>query len=61
MMSMFTDDILPVIGHLRMDDVEPMALLKVIRLFEDRVQWNALTRRDAGAGSIQLCDHNWQG
>lgn len=43
MMSMFTDDILPVIGHLRMDDVEPMALLKVIRLFEDR---GAMERAD---------------
>jgi hypothetical protein len=44
MMSMFTDDILPVIGHLRMEDVEPMVLLKVIRLFEDRGQWNARIR-----------------
>jgi len=43
MMSMFTDDILPVIGHLRMDDVEPMTLLKVIRLFEDR---GAMERAD---------------
>lgn len=43
MMSMFTDDILPVIGHLRMEDVEPMVLLKVIRLFEDR---GAMERAD---------------
>lgn len=43
MMSMFTDDILPVIGHLRMEDVEPMILLKVIRLFEDR---GAMERAD---------------
>ncbi|ORC23868.1 integrase [Enterobacter cloacae subsp. cloacae] len=43
MMSMFTDDILPVIGHLRMDDVEPMTLLKVIRIFEDR---GAMERAD---------------
>lgn len=43
MMSMFTDDILPVIGHLKMDDVEPMTLLKVIRLFEDR---GAMERAD---------------
>lgn len=28
MMSMFTDDILPVIGHLKMEEVEPMVLLK---------------------------------
>lgn len=43
MMSMFTDDILPVIGHLKMEDVEPMVLLKVIRLFEDR---GAMERAD---------------
>ncbi|WP_196094910.1 tyrosine-type recombinase/integrase [Enterobacter roggenkampii] len=43
MMSMFNDDILPVIGHLRMDDVEPMTLLKVIRIFEDR---GAMERAD---------------
>lgn len=43
MLSMFNDDILPVIGHLRMEDVEPMVLLKVIRLFEDR---GAMERAD---------------
>lgn len=43
MMSMFTDDILPIIGHLRMEEVEPMILLKVIRLFEDR---GAMERAD---------------
>ncbi len=43
MMSMFTDDILPIIGHMKMDDVEPMVLLKVIRLFEDR---GAMERAD---------------
>ncbi|MFJ1363565.1 tyrosine-type recombinase/integrase [Klebsiella aerogenes] len=43
MMSMFTDDILPIIGHLKMDDIEPMVLLKVIRLFEDR---GAMERAD---------------
>ncbi|VTP12714.1 putative prophage CPS-53 integrase [Phytobacter ursingii] len=43
MMSMFADDILPVIGHLRMEDVEPMVLLRVIRLFEDR---GAMERAD---------------
>ncbi|WP_115609060.1 tyrosine-type recombinase/integrase [Citrobacter koseri] len=43
MMSMFTDDILPVIGHLKMEEVEPMVLLKVIRLFEDR---GAMERAD---------------
>lgn len=43
MMSMFSDDILPIIGHQKMDDVEPMVLLKVIRLFEDR---GAMERAD---------------
>ncbi|MDM2987617.1 tyrosine-type recombinase/integrase [Citrobacter sp. CK196] len=43
MMIMFTDDILPVIGHLKMEEVEPMVLLKVIRLFEDR---GAMERAD---------------
>lgn len=43
MMSMFTDDILPIIGHMRMEEVEPMVLLKVIRLFEDR---GAMERAD---------------
>ncbi|WP_288954347.1 tyrosine-type recombinase/integrase [uncultured Citrobacter sp.] len=43
MMSMFTDDILPVIGNLKMEEVEPMVLLKVIRLFEDR---GAMERAD---------------
>lgn len=42
-MSMFKDDILPIIGHLRMEEVEPMVLLKVIRLFEDR---GAMERAD---------------
>ncbi|MCH6093025.1 integrase, partial [Salmonella enterica] len=28
MMNMFTGDILPLIGHLRMEEVEPMMLLK---------------------------------
>ena len=43
MMSMFTDDILPIIGHMKMEEVEPMVLLKVIRLFEDR---GAMERAD---------------
>ncbi|MEI9716835.1 tyrosine-type recombinase/integrase [Moellerella wisconsensis] len=34
--SMFSSDILPIIGHLTMDEIEPMILLKVIRLFESR-------------------------
>ncbi|MBG6242025.1 MAG: DUF4102 domain-containing protein [Candidatus Symbiopectobacterium sp. Dall1.0] len=33
---MFNDDILPMIGHLRMEEVEPMVLLSVIRKFENR-------------------------
>ncbi len=40
---MFKDDILPLIGHMKMDQVEPMVLLKVIRLFEDR---GAMERAD---------------
>ena len=43
MLSMFNDDILPIIGHLRMEEVEPMVLLKVIRHFEDR---GAMERAD---------------
>ncbi|MHB2093376.1 tyrosine-type recombinase/integrase [Pantoea dispersa] len=34
--GMFTTDILPLIGHLRMDEIEPTLLLKVIRRYEDR-------------------------
>lgn len=33
---MFRDDILPTLGHLRMEEVEPMLLLSVIRKFEQR-------------------------
>lgn len=40
---MFIDDILPIIGHLKMEEVEPMVLLKVIRLFEER---GAMERAD---------------
>lgn len=40
---MFDDDVLPIIGHMRMDEVEPMVLLKVIRLYEDR---GAMERAD---------------
>lgn len=43
MLSMFDKDILPIIGHLKMEDVEPMTLLKVIRLYEDR---GAMERAD---------------
>lgn len=41
--SMFNDDVLPLIGHLTMEEVEPMVLLKVIRLYEDR---GAMERAD---------------
>lgn len=41
--NMFDDDILPIIGPLRMQDIEPMILLKVIRLYEDR---GAMERAD---------------
>jgi len=40
---MFTNDILPIVGHFRIDDIEPMLILKVIRLFEDR---GAMERAD---------------
>lgn len=33
---MFDDDILPEIGHMKMEEVEPMALLRVVRKFEER-------------------------
>lgn len=33
---MFDDDILPEIGHMKMEDVEPMTLLRVVRKFEER-------------------------
>ncbi|PHM49843.1 tyrosine-type recombinase/integrase [Xenorhabdus miraniensis] len=36
MKSMFDNDILPIIGHMTMEEIEPLVLLKVIRLFEDR-------------------------
>ncbi|KEY58516.1 tyrosine-type recombinase/integrase [Serratia sp. DD3] len=41
--TMFEDDILPTIGHLTMAEVEPMVLLKVIRLYEER---GAMERAD---------------
>ncbi|MBV4411846.1 integrase arm-type DNA-binding domain-containing protein [Enterobacteriaceae bacterium YMB-R22] len=43
MLRMFNDDILPLIGHLRMEEVEPLVLLKVIRHFEER---GAMERAD---------------
>jgi integrase len=36
MRRMFYDDILPIIGNMSMEEVEPMMLLKVIRHFEER-------------------------
>lgn len=36
LLSMFEKDILPYIGHLTMEEVEPMVLLGVLRRFEDR-------------------------
>lgn len=33
---MFESDILPLIGHMRPEEIEPMVMLKVIRLFEER-------------------------
>jgi integrase len=43
MRRMFDKDILPMIGHKKMEEVEPMVLLKVIRHFEDR---GAMDRAD---------------
>jgi len=40
---MFDDDVLPMIGHMKMEEVEPMVLLRVIRLYEDR---GAMERAD---------------
>ncbi|SFN13457.1 Integrase [Izhakiella capsodis] len=42
-MSMFTNDILPLIGNLRIDEIEPLVILRVIRLYEDR---GAMSRAD---------------
>lgn len=36
LLSMFEKDILPYIGHLTMEEVEPMVLLGVLRRFEER-------------------------
>lgn len=36
MSCLFQKDILPVIGHLRISEIEPMALLNVIRIIESR-------------------------
>lgn len=33
---MFEGDILPLIGHMRPEEIEPMVMLRVIRLFEER-------------------------
>lgn len=43
MRRMFDDDILPIIGSMKMEEVEPMVLLKVIRHFEER---GAMERAD---------------
>ncbi|AWH87874.1 tyrosine-type recombinase/integrase [Limnobaculum parvum] len=43
MKDMFDKDILPVIGHMKMEEIEPMVMLKVIRLFENR---GAMERAD---------------
>ena len=34
--GMFRDDVLPMIGHLEINDIEPMQILEVIRRFEKR-------------------------
>lgn len=42
-MNMFTNDILPVIGSMRMDEIEPLVMLRVIRIYEER---GAMSRAD---------------
>ncbi len=44
--KMFDDDILPIIGGLEIQDIEPMQLLEVIRRFED-------------CGAIEVVNKNW--
>lgn len=34
--AMFEDDILPIIGHYRLEQIEPLVLMNVIKRFEDR-------------------------
>lgn len=53
---MFDDDILPIIGGLEIQDIEPMQLLEVIRRFEDRGQWSEPTKHaeDAARFSVTL-------
>ena len=48
---MFRDDILPMIGYLEIQDIEPMQILEVIRRFEERgamERANKARRDDAG-------------
>lgn len=40
---MFENDILPIMGHMQMDEIEPLELLKVIRRYEER---GAMERAD---------------
>lgn len=47
---MFQDDILPLIGGMAIHEIEPMQILEVIRMFEDRGQWNGPIRLGGGAG-----------
>jgi len=43
LLRMFEYDILPLMGHMQMEEIEPLELLKVIRLYEDR---GAMERAD---------------
>lgn len=49
---MFTDDILPSIGHMRMDEIEPLVLLRVIRRFEDRGAMERATKARRRCGEV---------
>ena len=52
MMTMFEADIIPVIGHMQMDEIEPMVLLKVIRLFENRGAMNRADKARRRCGEV---------
>ncbi len=54
--KMFDDDILPIIGGLEIQDIEPMQLLEVIRRFEIAAQWSEPTKHaeDVARFSVTL-------
>lgn len=52
LMSMFEADIIPAIGHMQMSEIEPMILLKVIRLFENRGAMNRADKARRRCGEV---------